>query len=88
MHLSVKGPIGPKPWKMVTNKYSTAPKRNMERSARGSRLDPVNLLSLRFGYCSPLVQWDCNRCTVTKVLKWKLGVVTESVECKEGSFLI
>ena len=28
----------------------------------GSSLDPVNLLSLCFGYCSPLVQWDCNRC--------------------------
>ena len=23
---------------------------------KGSSLDPVNLLSLRFGYCSPLVQ--------------------------------
>jgi len=26
----------------------------------GSSLDPVNLLSLCFGYCSPIVQWDCN----------------------------
>ena len=26
-----------------------------------NRLDPVNLLSLCFGYCSPLVQWNCNR---------------------------
>ena len=33
--------------------------------------DPVNLLSLYFGYCSPLVQWNCNRCNVTKVLKKK-----------------
>jgi len=33
----------------------------------GSSLDPVNLLLLCFGYCSPLVQWDCNRYNVTKV---------------------
>jgi len=37
-----------------------------------SSLDPVSLLSLCFRFCttsSPLVQWDCNRCYVTKVLK-------------------
>jgi len=32
-------------------------------------LDPVNLLSLCVGYCSALVQWDCNSYNVTKVLK-------------------
>jgi len=32
-------------------------------------LGSVNLLPLCFGYCSPLVQRDCNRCTVTEVLK-------------------
>ena len=35
----------------------------------GSSLDLVNLLSLCFGYCSPLVQSDCNKCNVNKVLK-------------------
>jgi len=34
-----------------------------------SNLDPVNLLLLCFGYCIPLVQWDYNRYTATKVLK-------------------
>jgi len=34
-----------------------------------SSLDPVNLLSLCFGYCIPLVWWDCNKCQVIKVLK-------------------
>jgi len=34
--------------------------------------DPVNLLSLCFGYRSPLLQRDCNRCNVTEVLKKKL----------------
>ena len=34
-----------------------------------SILDPVNLLSLYFGYCSLLVQWDCNRYNVTHILK-------------------
>jgi len=29
-------------------------------------LEPVNLLSLCFEYCNPLVQWNCNRCTLTK----------------------
>ena len=38
-------------------------------SKPGSSLDPVNLLSRCFGYCSPLVQWDCKRNNVTKVLK-------------------
>jgi len=33
-----------------------------------SSLAPVNLLSLCFGYCITLVQWDCNKCNVTKVL--------------------
>jgi len=26
-------------------------------------------ISCHFGYCSLLVEWDCNRCNVTKVLK-------------------
>ena len=34
-----------------------------------SSLDPVNILSLCFGYCSLLVQWDCYKCNVIKVLK-------------------
>jgi len=34
-----------------------------------SSLGPVNLLSLCFGYCRPLVEWDCSKCKVTKVLK-------------------
>ena len=34
-----------------------------------SSLDLANLLSRCFGYCSHLAQWDCNRCTLTKVLK-------------------
>jgi len=44
----------------------------------GSILDPVNLLSLCFGYCSPLVQWDCNRYNVTKVLKKVLDTFCSS----------
>jgi len=32
-------------------------------------LDPVNLLSLCFGYFSPLVQWNWSICNATKVLK-------------------
>jgi len=35
-----------------------------------SSLDPVNVLSVCFEYCSPLVQWDCNRYNVTKVLRY------------------
>jgi len=34
-----------------------------------SSLHLVNLLWVCFGYCSPLVQWDCNRCKRLKSLK-------------------
>ena len=34
-----------------------------------SSLDPDNPLSRCFGHYSTLVQWDCNRCTVTKILR-------------------
>ena len=31
---------------------------------------PVNLLSLCFGYCSPLVQWDCKWCILSDESSW------------------
>jgi len=34
-----------------------------------SNLDLTNLLSFCFGYCSPLLQWDCNRCNKSSKLK-------------------
>jgi len=37
-----------------------------------SSLDPVNLLSLCFGYNSPIVKWDSNSCNVTEVLNSRI----------------
>jgi len=48
--------------------YRFARRRNTHRRKK-LNLDPVNLLSLWFGYCSPLVQLDGIRCNVTKPLK-------------------
>jgi len=43
-------------------------------AVRGSP-DPVNRVSLCFGYCSPLVQCDCNKSVLTQVLKSKDSIV-------------
>jgi len=56
-------------------------------------LDPVNLLLLCLRYYRPLrlVQWDCNRCNVTKVLKdhYQVVVYKVSVETNhKGSWWI
>jgi len=37
-----------------------------------SILDPVHLLQLCFGHCSPLVRWECNRWHVTKVSYYQM----------------
>jgi len=61
--------------------------RCINRPVPGS-LDLVNPLALCFGYCNPLVQRDCKRCTLTKILKVLWSTSTDILPRTCWHFLI